>query len=906
MQVVHIPKSTGHSLSKINRDIATSLKGKFLFQDTPTADIFVQHYISQIPRNNSYKKKILIQPVDGTKIISSYVEKMNQYDLVIAPATASKRILEREGVKTLIKIIPNYYDEEIFLQDSSFFQDRYKEKKYTFYSETTGIKRKNVDNILKHFLDEFSGTPDASKVRLILKLSSGDNLKMKKLKSILDSYTNPPEVDIYNKWLEDSDLNSLRRNIDCYVALSYMEGFCIPLMNAAVLKKDIIALDTRISGYSDFLDRNNALLLRPKTIPIDTLHESLLIYGRDSQWEEPDYAEYREALRKIYLREYNFMKNRDYSRFSRASVMREYEKAIEIKEKFFCISQEKQEDDYLITKKELSKLGVDQLTRFIPTKQSPRILIKRPDLSKLSSAHYELENHLQLLKKCLSLREEYFCIFEDDVVVLESKNLEEIVKSAPNDWDVIFFGGMNHYDSPTIVNELFYRSNFSFNSHAYAVKASFLETLVKEVEKREYEVDVIFAHMQRAKIGNWYGLRKDFAVPDGRKKQRFIKILHESPVISPQKLKNVEVSFISVHPKIKGIKYYCMRGSSGYAEAAKDYIIGLNSHVPVSVEFLVADQSSYFAGERNRKVSFLQNKKVQNDVTIVHTVPDRWVERFDWNPGSLKVGMTVWETDRVPTDWIPWIQKADKIIVPCEWNKRIFEESGITKPIGVVPHIYKEVSPETYRMRELESNPFIFYTIGQWTERKGLGDTIRAYLKAFSEEDNVILIVKAFGSNYEKTEQEKILDRVKKITEECKNPARVKVITEQMRDSQISYLHNIGHCYISLCKAEGFGLGMFEAAGKGKPVVTTGHGGQLDFLVGPFVDFKICPVNMEYTWYTKDHNWAYPDTDHAAKILRNVHENYDTYLLAAQENSLRIKEDFSYEVVTQKLIDFIK
>lgn len=305
-------------------------------------------------------------------------------------------------------------------------------------------------------------------------------------------------------------------------------------------------------------------------------------------------------------------------------------------------------------------------------------------------------------------------------------------------------------------------------------------------------------------------------------------------------------------------------------------------------------------------MNLLQGKKVFHDVTIVHTVPDKWERKFEQNQASLKVGMTVWETDKLPLDWIPWMEKADKIVVPCEWNKKVLEDSGITKPVGVIPHIYREVPPEKFEIYGLEKSPFIFYTVGQWTSRKGIDDTIRAYLKAFTSEDNTILIVKTFKDNYSKDDQSTIISNVNGIAAEYDNPAKINVIASQLKDSQISYLHDIGHCYVSLCKSEGFGLGMFEAAGKGKPVVATGYGGHLDFLQGPFVDYTMGPVNMKYRWYTDDQNWAYPNIDHCSKILREVYENYETYRLVAEENSLKIKTEFNSEIVTQKLLNFIK
>lgn len=328
MKSIHIPSVTGHSLNKINNEIKKSLCDEFIFTTDINADIFIQHYVASIP-NIKYEKTILIQPIDGTIINPVHVKIMNSYDLIIAPSNSSKNIMISCGVKVPIVIIPNYFDDSLINEnDSGYFLTNYPEKKYTFYSETTGINRKNSENIVKYFIEEFRNTPEADKVRLIMKFSSGNTRRMKIIQDMA-SQTGSPEVCIVNSWLNNADIDSLMRGADCYVSLSFMEGFCIPLLNAAVMKKDIISMRTKISGYVDFINDQNAVLLNVKSIPIDAASESLLIYSRKSKWEEPYYSEYKHAMRKLLYGSYKFYKSRNYTEFSKSSVMKMYKLAIE-------------------------------------------------------------------------------------------------------------------------------------------------------------------------------------------------------------------------------------------------------------------------------------------------------------------------------------------------------------------------------------------------------------------------------------------------------------------------------------------------------------------------------------------------------------------------------------------------
>jgi glycosyltransferase involved in cell wall biosynthesis len=105
-------------------------------------------------------------------------------------------------------------------------------------------------------------------------------------------------------------------------------------------------------------------------------------------------------------------------------------------------------------------------------------------------------------------------------------------------------------------------------------------------------------------------------------------------------------------------------------------------------------------------------------------------------------------------------------------------------------------------------------------------------------------------------------------------PPAVCLITRPFTDVEIAALHRRGDCYVSLCRSEGFGLGPFDAAAHGNPVVITGFGGQLDYLSSsPYrVRFDLVPVldPAGFPSYASDQIWAEPDVDHAADLLREV------------------------------------
>lgn len=363
--------------------------------------------------------------------------------------------------------------------------------------------------------------------------------------------------------------------------------------------------------------------------------------------------------------------------------------------------------------------------------------------------------------------------------------------------------------------------------------------------------------------------------------------------------------------KSKGVKYFGQFGNSGYAEAAKDYMIGLlDAGIQVSFEPLVLDDTDIKNNneKRNERINQIVNKDVEFDAIIVHSIPTFWKDIFNKYPNKKKIGMTVWETDKLHKQWIDDINLADEVIVPCEWNKAVFINSGVIKPIHVIPHIYKQ-QPEIYsNIKGILDKDYVFYTIGQWHNRKGISDTIKAYLNEFNNEDEVVLLIKTFAFSFKDSEKEIIKRYVYEIVESYENPAKIILILDELNQEQIDAIHTRGDCYVSLCKSEGWGLGAFDAAGRGNPVIMTNYGGQLDFLkVGNhmLIDYNLITVEgMPWIWgYESDQKWAQPDITQASKFMRVMYKDRPSQ---SEEQSKWIYDNFNSEHITNNFLKIIQ
>jgi hypothetical protein len=170
---------------------------------------------------------------------------------------------------------------------------------------------------------------------------------------------------------------------------------------------------------------------------------------------------------------------------------------------------------------ELAKINVIP-ERFTVDRHEIVKRIKREGVSE--KLNQILESHLSLYKNLSQTEGDVFLVLEDDVMVIDNINLEEVISKAPKDWDVIYLGGVNHHINhpPKIIDEVFYKCEFTFNAHAFLIKKEFIPTIINEIEKREVENDVHFGKLQLNKIGNWYGLINDAIIQNGKNAETFI------------------------------------------------------------------------------------------------------------------------------------------------------------------------------------------------------------------------------------------------------------------------------------------------------------------------------------------------------------------------------------------------
>jgi len=303
------------------------------------------------------------------------------------------------------------------------------------------------------------------------------------------------------------------------------------------------------------------------------------------------------------------------------------------------------------------------------------------------------------------------------------------------------------------------------------------------------------------------------------------------------------------------------------------------------------------------------------------------------------VGVTVWETSHIPDAVAMILNELHAIVVPSEHTKKALESSGVDIPVEVVRHTFDPERWSYPTMEELQykerdsREKYVFYAIATPIERKNLKGLMRAYFKAFENRDDVILMIKTSGKKAE------IKPVANQALEESsitgKRPA-LKILSGNWPTDKIRAFHLNGDCYVSACRAEGFGLCEMEAKLCGSRVITSEWGAAQEFLThrvsaggemvgSPYrgtyemnmvdnvrmttgddilIPCDLIPVEGMYGigCYDEDQQWADPKEEALVEAMRKAAEQR---LSPDMDSWSRLRDELSIEKIGNQLASVI-
>lgn len=274
------------------------------------------------------------------------------------------------------------------------------------------------------------------------------------------------------------------------------------------------------------------------------------------------------------------------------------------------------------------------------------------------------------------------------------------------------------------------------------------------------------------------------------------------------------------------------------------------------------------------------------------------------------IGYWFCEVPSIPDKWAQHMERFDEIWTSSTFCANAFSRSAKIPVVQIPLYIEPQEITERIKSRKAERliSEFNFLTIFNVysdAERKNILFTIRAFIYAYENNVKVKLIVKVSNLEHDPILTEKLIG----ISKNYKN---IKIISGYTETNEIQALYDQADAYVSLHRAEGFGLTISDAMSRGIPVITTGYSGNMEFCQATdtrLVAYTLRQVGHERLRYRADDTWAEPDMEDAILAFKEIYNEHLKWIEKASAARERIIKYFSLSSVSnlmQSRLDLIK
>jgi glycosyltransferase involved in cell wall biosynthesis len=345
--------------------------------------------------------------------------------------------------------------------------------------------------------------------------------------------------------------------------------------------------------------------------------------------------------------------------------------------------------------------------------------------------------------------------------------------------------------------------------------------------------------------------------------------------------------------------------SLGLGQAARLYVAALRAaDVPVAtigapVKLPVGRASQQRLARYGRQSFDSATLPYDPPFTLLCVNPDGLPELLKQDPGLLHagrytIGQWGWETDVIPRHWLPMFHRVDELWAYSRYTADMLSRWSpvpvVTIPLPVVVPTQDAQPPFDFGSDFVFLFTFDFFSTVQ---RKNPMGVVDAFMRAFTPGVGPRLALKSMNGDFRPEAVDALRCRIGDRPD-------IELIDQHVPPGAYGALLARSDCFISLHRAEGFGLTIAESMALGKPVIATGYSGNLDFMTSAnsyLVDYELTKVGPNAEHYPAEGTWAEPDLDHAAELMRHVWEHQDEAIRRGQRAARDVSERCSPQVV---------
>ena len=266
--------------------------------------------------------------------------------------------------------------------------------------------------------------------------------------------------------------------------------------------------------------------------------------------------------------------------------------------------------------------------------------------------------------------------------------------------------------------------------------------------------------------------------------------------------------------------------------------------------------------------------------------------------GRRTIGYWPWELPEWPEEWRHAYALVDEVWASSRYTYDAYLKSS-PKPVRHLPMAVAVEATAGLDRRSfgLPEGRFLFifsFDVLSSLARKNPLACLRAFRQAFPlGSEPVGLVVKAMRATPD-------IPVWRTLLEEAGADPRVTIINRTLGRAEVLDLYRACDGFVSLHRAEGFGRGIAETMMLGKPVIVTGHSGNMDFTTSEtaaLVNHSLRPVAPGDYPFGEGQLWADPDIGHAAWWMRRLFEDRKVREDIARRGRLLVTATYAPKVV---------